>query len=99
MIVFDDEALICIDGPLDGGEAPAFHRAVDDARRLGVRRVVVDLGHVHTIDDAGAAVLAAAASALRGGLVLIMPDGAVATVDDAASLRALLDAERPDQRP
>ena len=31
----------------------------------------------------------------RGGLVLVMADGAVATVDDAASLRALLDADRP----
>ena len=94
MIVFDDEALICIDGPLDGGEAPGFHRAIDDARRLGLRRVVVDLAHVPVIDDAGAAVLAAAAAALRGGLILLMPDGAVATVDDAASLRALLDAGR-----
>lgn len=93
MIVFDDEALICFDGPLDGGEAPAFHRSIDDARRLGVRRVVVDLTKVGPIDDAGSAVLAAAASALRGGLVLLMPDGSVATVDDAASLRALLDAD------
>jgi anti-anti-sigma factor len=99
MIVFDDEALICIEGPLDGGEAPALNRSVDDARRLGVRRVVVDLAHVPTIDEAGAAVLAAAASALRGGLVLVMPDGAVATVDDAASLRALLEAGRADPRP
>jgi anti-anti-sigma regulatory factor len=97
MIVVDDEALICIDGPLDSGEAPGFHRAVDDARRLGVRRVVVDLGHVPTIDEAGAAALAAAAAALRGGLVLVMADGSVATVDDAASLRALLDAGRPDR--
>jgi anti-anti-sigma regulatory factor len=94
MVVFEDEALICIDGPLDGGEAPAFHRSVDDARRLGVRRVVVDLMHVPTIDEAGSAVLAAAASALRGGLVLLMPDGSVATVDDGDSLRALLDAGR-----
>ncbi|MCU1360882.1 MAG: hypothetical protein JWN99_2171 [Ilumatobacteraceae bacterium] len=93
MIVYDDEALICLDGPLDGGEAPAFHRTIDDARRLGIRRVVVDLSHVVTIDDAGSAVLAAAASSLRGGLVLLMPDGSVATVDDAASLRALLDAD------
>ena len=92
MIVFDDEALICIDGPLDVAEAPAFHRSVDDARRLGVRRVVVDLSHVPTIDDAGSAVLAAAASALRGGLVLLMPDSSVAMVDDGDSLRALLDA-------
>jgi anti-anti-sigma regulatory factor len=92
MIVFDDEALICFDGPLDGGEAPGFHRSVDDARRLGVRRVVVDLSNVVTIDDAGSAVLASAASALRGGLVLLMPDGSVATVDDADSLHALLEA-------
>jgi|SRR5215213_2183311 len=98
MIVFDDEVLICIDGPLDGGEAPALHRSVEDARRLGVRRLVIDLAHVPSIDEAGAAVLAAAASALRGGLVLVMADGAVATVDDAASLRALLDAGRPDPR-
>lgn len=92
MIVFDDEALICIDGPLDSGEAPALHRSVDDARRLGVRRVVVDLSHVPSIDEAGSAVLAAAASALRGGLVLLMPDSSVAMVDDGESLRALLDA-------
>jgi anti-anti-sigma factor len=91
MLLFDDEALICIDGPLDGLEAPALHRSVDEARRLGVRRVVVDLAQVPHIDDAGAAVLAAAAAALHGGLVLLMPDGSVATVDDAASLRALLD--------
>lgn len=91
MLLFDDEALISIDGPLDGGEAPALHRSVDEARRLGVRRVVIDLARVSHIDDGGAAVLAATAAALRGGLVLLMPDGAVATVDDAASLRALLD--------
>jgi anti-anti-sigma factor len=94
MIVFDDEALICVDGPLDGGEAPALHRAVDDARRLGIRRVIVDLTHVSVIDDAGSGALAAAAAVLRGGLVLLMADGSVATVDDAASLHALLDANR-----
>jgi anti-anti-sigma regulatory factor len=98
MVVLGDEALICVDGPLDSGEAPAFQRAVDDARRLGLRRLVVDLAHVPHIDHIGTAVLATAATVVPRGLVLIMADGAVATVDDAPSLRALLHAQRADPR-
>ncbi|MBI5088694.1 MAG: STAS domain-containing protein [Actinobacteria bacterium] len=98
MIVLDDEAFISIDGPLDGAEAPALQRSVDDARRMGIRRLVVDLANVSSIDEHGVSALAAAATVVRRGLVLLMPDGAVATVDDADSLRALLKVSRADPR-
>jgi anti-anti-sigma factor len=98
MLVLDDEAFISIDGPLDCAEAPALQRSVDDARRLGIRKLVVDLANVSHIDEHGISALASAAISIRRGLVLLMPDGAVAAVDDGDSVRSLLNSSRADPR-
>jgi anti-anti-sigma regulatory factor len=98
MLVLDDEAFISIDGPLDCAEAPALQRSIDDARRLGIRRLVVDLANVPLVDEDGISALASAATAIKRGLVLLMPDGAVAAVDDGESVRALLNSSRADPR-
>ena len=97
-VLMEDEIILSVDGVFDGGLAPAYHQAVEDAYAAGVRRLVVDLTMATAVDGGGAAVLAAtvAGCAARGThLILAMPDGVEAEVTDPAQVRLLLRSFEP----
>jgi anti-anti-sigma factor len=70
----DEQVLVLtLSGELDLASAPALERQLDDARDVGVPRVVVDLSGLEFFDSAGLHVLLDAHRRLRGngqGLVL-----------------------------
>jgi anti-anti-sigma regulatory factor len=79
----DDEALVRVQGLLDGTMAPALGEEVDSAVSDGVGTVAVDLAEVPAADVQGIDALASAARRLAAAgrrLVLLLPGGGVAQV-------------------
>jgi anti-anti-sigma regulatory factor len=99
-VLLEDEVILSVDGVFDGGLAPAYHRAIEDAFAEGVRRVVVDLTMATAVDGGGAAVLAATAAGCAARdthLIIAMPRGVEAEIRDPAQVRLLLRSFEPWQ--
>lgn len=92
-VLLDDEVILTIDGVLDGGLAPRYHQAVEQALEGKVRTLVVDLTRTTAVDGNGIAVLTATAATCRAHacqLIIATPGGAQAVIADPAQLRTLL---------
>jgi anti-anti-sigma regulatory factor len=99
-VLLDDEVILSVDGVFDGGLAPTYHHAVEDAFVAGARRLVVDLTQATAVDGGGAAVLAATASGCAARdthLIIAMPGGVEAEIRDPAQVRLLLRSFEPWQ--
>ncbi|WP_158641396.1 STAS domain-containing protein [Amycolatopsis eburnea] len=99
-VLLGDEVILSVDGVFDGGLAPTYHQAVEDAFAAQVRRVVVDLVQATAVDGGGIAVLAATAAgcaARETQLIIAMPRGVEAVITDPAQVRLLLRSFEPWQ--
>ncbi|MEU8637077.1 STAS domain-containing protein [Amycolatopsis sp. NPDC048633] len=99
-VLFEDEIILSVDGLFDGGLAPAYHHAVEDAYAAGVRRLVVDLTMATAVDGGAAAVLAATAAGCASRdthLIIAMPGGVEAEIRDPAQVKLLLRSFEPWQ--
>jgi len=78
----DGTVELCLDGDLDARSAPLFAEWVKFALEAGASGVVVDLGNVAVVDDAGLRSLAAThADAVRQGGSLQLRSPSKRTVD------------------
>jgi anti-anti-sigma factor len=92
-VFLDGEVILTVDGVLDGGVAPAYHRLIEVAFEQDARRVVVDLTMTTAVDGGGSAVLAATAAmcvARDTHLIIALPNGVEAEITDPAQVRLLL---------
>jgi anti-anti-sigma factor len=99
-VFLDGEVLLTVDGALDGGAAPAYHRLIEEAFEQEARRVVVDLTRTTALDARGSAVLAETAAACVARdthLIIALPNGVEAEITDPGQVLVLLRSVDPWQ--